>query len=182
MPPLRNLKGSRRDLAIAIGESEKTAREVARSLGRPTGSIFGVLRRMHEDGLLKADTDPDPPTRGTSYRLTKVGAELLAKALSHESGIGQLVQGQRLLAVRRGDDFLAPSKVLRQSESVGMIAWAAEMPNGWLLVMAGEVDSFRAMTLRVAFEKAGCRCYEDRIDAVIGGTLQRERAETLASE
>lgn len=63
-----------------------------------------------------------------------------------------------------------------------MIAWAAEMPNGWLLVMGGEADSFRAMSLRAALEKAGCRCYEDRIDAVIGGTLQRERAEAIASE
>jgi len=182
MPSLRSLKGSRRDLAIAIGESEKTAREVARSLGRSTGSIFGVLRRMHEDGLLAADTDPDPPTRGTSYRLTPIGAELLAEALSNESGVGQLVQGQRLLTVRRGDDLLGPSEVLTQSKSVGMIAWAAEMPNGWLLVMSGEVDSFRAMSLRAAFEKTGCHCYEDRIDAVIGGTLQRERAETIASE
>lgn len=182
MSQLRDLRGSRRDLAIAFADGEKTAHEVARALGRSTGSIFGVLRRMHADGLLTTDSDPDPPTRGTQYQLTSLARELLAHALSLESGVGQLAQGQRLLIVQRMEDRLRPSEVFTKSSNAGIIAWAAEMPNGWLLVVGADVESFRAKALCAAFEKAGCRCYEDCVDAVVAGSLQRARAETLVSD
>jgi hypothetical protein len=96
--------------------------------------------------------------------------------------VGQLVQGQRLLIVQRREDRLGPSKVFTESSNAGIVAWAAEMPNGWLLVINADVESFRAKALSVAFEKAGCRCYEDCVDAVVAGSLQRARAETLVSD
>jgi hypothetical protein len=179
MAQVRDFRGSRRDLAIVFGDGWKTAHEAAEAMGRATGSIYGVLRRMHADGLLIADSDPDPPTRGTQYRLSDEAKEALSEALYEESGVGQLIQNQRLLIVERKKSRLAATKVLTDSESAGLIVWGAELPNGWLLAMDLDVDSFRVQVLSAAFEREGCRCYEAPVDAVLPGSLLRKRAATV---
>ena len=151
------------------------------ALGRPTGSIFGVLRRMHADGLLISDCDPEPPTRGTQYRLSENATEMLADALSEQNGVGHLTLGQRLLMVERKKSRLAATQVLTESSSAGIIAWAAELPSGWLLVISADADPFRVQSLCTEFERAGCRCQDAPVDAVLAGPLLRERAATLTS-
>jgi DNA-binding PadR family transcriptional regulator len=179
MAASRDLKGSRRDLALVFSGEPKTAYEAAKELGRPTGSIFGVLRRMHTDGLLLADTDPDPPTRGTLYRLAESGARLLEETLQPRDELGHVHDGQRLLHVEYDRDLTAASRVLVESVSAGVIAWGAELPAGWLLAMVPDADAFRVRRLVGAFEQAGCRCVSLPVDAVVDGARLRARAATL---
>jgi hypothetical protein len=179
MASVRDLRGSRRDLALVLADEWKTAHEIGNALGRPTGSIFGVIRRMHADGLLLADSDPDPPTRGTQYRLSESATQLLAEALSEPNVIGQLAPKQRLLLIERRKSRLAAIEVLAGSTSAGVIAWGAELPGGWLLAIDADVDPFRVQRLSTAFERAGCRCREAPVDTVLSGTLLRRRAATL---
>ncbi len=182
MSEARQLKGSRRELVIAFGDDWKTAHEIAVSLGRATGSIFGVLRRMHSDGLLISDCEPDKPTRGTQYHVTESATELLGAEPYDEDGVGHLKRGQRLLIVERRKGRRRATRVLTESSSAGVIAWGAETPSGWLLVIAGDVDPFRVQDLSTAFEAAGCRCQEAPVDAVAPGSLLRGRARNLIEQ
>ena len=175
----RDLRGSRRELALVFGDSWKTAHEAASALGRPTGSIFGVLRRMHADGLLISDSDPDPPTRGTQYRLSDNATEMLANVLSEESGVGVLERGQRVLLVQRTKGLRRPAKVMSDSRAAGLVVWGAELPEGWLLVMSDDVDPFRAQRLVADLERVGCVCRQAPVDAILPGQSLRERAEQL---
>ena len=174
MPAKGELRGSRRDLALVFSEGWKTANEAGREMGRPTGSIFGVLRRMHADGLLEADSEE--PTRGTQYRLTDHGRNLLREAPDSEGVVGRLAVGQRMLLVERRKSLGASSEVLAGTASAALIAWGAELPNGWLLALVPGVDPHQVRKLQRAFEGAGCRCVEAPIDAVVPGRLLRERA------
>lgn len=148
-------------------------------MGKPTGSIFGVLRRMHGEGLLRADTDPDPPTRGTQYRLTDVGMEALREALADEGYVGQLSEGRRLLIVERRKGLLAASGVLGGKVGAGLIEWAAELPGGWLLVLVDGADPHRVHRLQGELEQAGCRCRDFQVDALVTGVMLRQRASSL---
>src|SRR4051794_2247460 len=154
MTAARDLRGSRRDLAVVLSGGWKTAHEAANELGRPTGSIFGVLRRMHADGLLKADTDPDPPTRGTQYTLTSDGADALRAAQS-ESVVGRLIEGQRLLVIEYRETLDEPSKILAGPIAAGLVDWGAEVASGWLLALAEQVEHHRVRSLIRELERAG---------------------------
>lgn len=134
---------------------------------------------MHSDGLLISDCDPDPPTRGTQYHLTDLATELLGAEPYDEDGVGHLRRGQRLLIVERREGRRRATQVLTEGSSAGIIAWGAETPSGWVLAIAGNVDPFRVQDLSTDFEDAGCRCQEGSIDAVVPGSLLRERAKKL---
>jgi hypothetical protein len=182
MAQTRDLRGSRRELAVVFGDSWKTAHEAASALGRPTGSIFGVLRRMHADGLLVSDSEPDPPTRGTQYRLSENATEMLAEVLAEESGVGILEPGQRVLSIHRTKGLRRPAMVLSESHAAGLITWGAELPDGWLLVMSEDVDPFRVQRLLTGLERAGCVCRQAPVDAVLAGQPLRDRAEQLVEK
>jgi DNA-binding PadR family transcriptional regulator len=181
MPLARELRGSRRDLAVVLSDDWRTAHEAAKMLGRPTGSIFGVLRRMHSDGLIRADSDPDPPTRGTQYRLTDAGLEVLRDSLAQEVQVGHMAGGRRLLHIERRKSLQAASAVLADAATAGLVDWGAELSDGWLLALVEDADPHRVHMLHVAFERAGCRCRPSAVDAVIPGTLLRERARSLSN-
>lgn len=135
---------------------------------------------MHSDGLLIADSDPDPPTRGTQYRLSDDAKEALSDSLNETGGVGILAKNQRILVIERKKSRVAATKVLTESESAGLILWGAELPNGWLLVIDPDADVFRVQVLSAAFERTGCRCYEARVDDVLSGAMLRRRAGTIA--
>jgi len=175
----RKLRGSRRELAVIFSDGWKTANEAARAIGRPTGSIFGVLRRMHAEGLLESDSETDPPTRGTQYRLSETATVLLAEALADESGVGVLEPGQRVLLVSYRKGFRRAAAVIASSDAAGLIAWGAELSDGWLLVLSEEVDTFRAQRLLASLEAAGCKCSHSPVDAVLAGAPLRERSERV---
>jgi DNA-binding PadR family transcriptional regulator len=179
MAQARDLKGSRRDIAVALSDDWRTANEVAKMLGKQTGSIFGVLRRMHADGLLTADSDPDPPTRGTQYRLTALGLEALREALADAGYVGQLAEGGRLLFVERRKGLLPASEVLASKVGAGLVEWAAELPSGWLLALVDGADAHRVHLLQGELEQAGCRWHDLHVDALVTGAMLRQRAESL---
>lgn len=177
---MRDTKGSRRDLALVLRGEWKTAHEAAKELGKPTGSIFGVLKRMHSEGLLEADSDP--PTRGTQYRLAESATSLSEEAATAESALGRVSAGQRVLSVAFKTRLTA-NEVLVSSVSAGLIAWAANLPTGWLLALVEDADSFRVEQLVVAFERAGCRCHEAPVSALVSGKdLRRNAATQLGKE
>lgn len=174
----RDLRGSRRDLALVFSRGKRTAHEAAKELGRPTGSIFGVIRRMHAEGLLIADSDPDPPTRGTSYHLAEDALALLDQNLAPTDEVGRLGEGQRVVFVERKKNLATASEVLAARVSTGLISWGAELPGGWLLVMVADADPFQVSRLVAAFERAGCRCRDAPVDALASGPQLRQRAAT----
>jgi hypothetical protein len=137
---------------------------------------------MHSDGLLISDSDPDPPTRGTQYRLSDNATEMLADVLSEESGVGILEPGQRVLLVQRTKGLRRPAKVLSESHAAGLIAWGAELPDGWLLVVSEDVDPFRVQNLLAALERVGCKCRQSPVDAILAGQPLRKRAEQLIAK
>lgn len=177
MAEVRELKGTRREVAIVLnGVGWITANEIAKALGRPTGAVFGVIRRMHDDGLLRADSDP--PTRGTQYRLSDEGVDALnaTLALTEDAGIGALAEGMRLLFVTHGTDLRGPTEVLNSEAAAGLLAWGAELPDGWILALVEEADRHRVRTLRVRLQAVGCKCRELSVDTVGSGALLRRRA------
>jgi DNA-binding MarR family transcriptional regulator len=84
-------------IGLALRAGPLTAQEIAKTLGRPTGGIFGAVRRMLQEGLLEASADP--PGRGTQYWLTPAAAAALRAALSEREQPGVLRPGQQLLLV-----------------------------------------------------------------------------------
>jgi hypothetical protein len=160
----------------------RTANETARAMGKPTGAIFGVLRRMHSDGLLEADSDE--PTRGTQYRLTALGERALAEVLSEQQPAGQLSSDQWLLMVERGSEaglreFYA---VLATTSLSGVIAWATSVGWGWLVVCGTDAAEFTVARLTNAFRDAGFRCHEARAGTLLSGTQLRDNATTLVED
>jgi DNA-binding PadR family transcriptional regulator len=183
MTPARDLKGSRRDLAIVFSEGQRTAHEAAKQLGRPTGSIFGVLQRMHAEGILAADSDPGPPTRGTQYALSAMGQDLLRAALPDESdAIGRIEPGQRMLVVRRLGRLTEASEVLAGAKGNGLVDWGSELPDGWLLTLVENADRHRLDVFVTALERARCECRELTVDTLYTGTRLRDRARSLIEQ
>jgi DNA-binding PadR family transcriptional regulator len=180
MASIRDLRGSRLDVAVVLTDRERTAHEIAKALGKPTGAIFGVVRRMHSDGILDADSDPDPPTRGTQYSLSESGAAALGDALAEEKSAGQISEGQRLIMVERRKGLKRPNEVVGGSDARGLIEWGLEFPDGWLLVLVEGADPYRIRKLQREFEDAGCRCHDATVDAVLSAALLRRRARDIA--
>lgn len=175
------LRGSRRELALALSDGPRTAHEVAKTVGKPTGSLFGVLRRMHVEGLLLADTDP--PTRGTEYTLAPAAREALREPAHAAATVGLLRRGQQLLIVEQPADQLAAQRVLSLTSLAGSVAWAAEVGGGWLLAIESEVSgSYPLQRLEAALSVAGISCRQVHVTGVLAGDELRDRASWLLEE
>src|SRR5947207_2675782 len=183
MPVAHELKGSRRDLATVLADGRwSTANETARAMGKPTGAIFGLLRRMHGDGLLEADSET--LTRGTQYRLTHSGHVALEEALAEEPIVGQVAPEQWVMVLERTDgtrltDF--QGVVVRTTLS-GAIAWGVDVGWGWLLAFTPGSEPFAVERAAAAFEDAGFRCRFARAMVLLSGNQFRSRAATLTAE
>lgn len=181
MSVVRDVKGTRRELLLVLSDGrQRTARELARERGVQTGSIFGTLRRMHADGWVRADSDPDPPTRGTQYWITPMGRALLEAALAEDEPVGQLERDQEVLIVeQKGGRTMDFENVLSDVKVSGRIAWAATLGWGWLLVFEPGVAEFQVTRLTVALERVGFRCRHAQPRTLLSGSALREQAETL---
>jgi DNA-binding PadR family transcriptional regulator len=183
MPVAPELKGSRRELATVLADGRwSTAYETARAMGKPTGAIFGLLRRMHTDGLLEADSET--LTRGTQYRLTHKGSVALEEALAEEPAIGQLTADQWLLVVAHTDqtrltDF---QHVVARTTHSGGIGWGVGLGWGWLLAFDPGSEAFAVERAVAAFEEAGFRCRYAQAVVLLSGNEIRSRAATLTAE
>jgi DNA-binding PadR family transcriptional regulator len=158
----------------------RTTQEVARARGVKAAVVFGTLRRMHADRWIEADCDPDPPTRGTQYRLTKLGRELLDAALAEERRVGELSDGQWLLLVEEQgldeDRTLEFHRAMKDPQLSGSLAWGAPFGWGWLLAFDSDARKFQRDELAIELGRAGFRCREARLDELLTGARLRERA------
>ncbi len=181
MTSQRDLRGSRRELAAVFADGPKTAHEASKELGKQTGSIFGVLKRMHSEGLLVADTDE--PTRGTQYTLSQDGRELLRESMTREHVPGALVDGQQLLLVDRPDDVISVQRIFARASVSGAVAWTAEVASGWLLALDPEsTSSYPLQRLELELAGRGITCTPLHVTGLLSGRELRSRASWLLEE
>jgi DNA-binding PadR family transcriptional regulator len=179
MPPL-DFSGRRLDLANAF-RYRATAKQAARELGTETGSVFGLIRRMHDEGIIESDSDPDPPTRGTQYRLSHKARialdELMEQAVDQPDEAGKLTENQRLLIVR-GEAFAELERVLADPGLSANVAWASWVGAGWLVAMIPDCSSHSWRRLATAIEESGNRCELGKVDEPQLGRHWREQSES----
>jgi DNA-binding MarR family transcriptional regulator len=178
-PP--SLKNRRRDIAVALADGAwRTINEIAQSLGLKPANIFGLVRRMHADGLLEADSDP--PTRGTQYRLTMSGSAAARQALEREEPVGRLTEQQTVMVIEPGGPEATLShfdRVVSDPSVSGAVGWSAFFGWGWMLVFTPRTDLFQIKRLALRLDRAGYRTRFGRPEALISGATMREQALTL---
>ena len=176
-----DFKGRRLGLANVFRDWS-TAKEAAAELGVETGSVFGLIKRMHAEGILAADSDPEEPTRGAQYRLTheaRIALEKLDEALGGEEEPGHLLDDQRLL-IARGETLTDIEEVLADPALTSAIAWASWLGSSWLIAMRPDSDGYAWRKLASALERAGYLCERGRIDELqTGRRLRRQFASSL---
>jgi hypothetical protein len=175
-----DFKGRRLRLAQAFRDWS-TANEAAAEMGTATGSVFGLIKRMHAERILEADSDPDPPTRGTQYRLTP-DALVALEAVDDEQGfgeIGRLSEGQRIL-IARGGALTEIERVMADPGLSSTVAWASWLGEGWLIAMQPDSDGHAWRKLATVLERAGYGCERGKIDELQAASrLRRQSASNL---
>jgi hypothetical protein len=175
-----DFKGRR--LALAnVFRDWRTANEAAGELGTETGSVFGLIKRMHAERILEADSDPDLPTRGTQYRLSheaRIALEDVDAVLADEE-LGQLVDGQRLLIVR-GQAITPFEEVMADRSLASAVSWASWLGAGWLVALQPDSEGHAWRKLATALEAAGYMCERGRIDEMLPARrLRRQSSSNL---
>jgi DNA-binding PadR family transcriptional regulator len=181
MASARELKGTRREVLLVLGDGRWwTTQEIAHARGVKVASIYGTVQRMHAEGWIEADTDPDPPTRGTQYRIADTGRRLLDVALAEEQPVGQVSDGQWLLLVEEHgfDDrrTLAFHQIMEDARLSGSLAWGAPLGWGWLLAFEPGVGKFQRDDLAIELGRAGFHCREAQPEVLYTGAGLREQA------
>jgi hypothetical protein len=176
-----DFKGRRLPLANTFRDW-RTPNEAASDLGTETGSVFGLIKRMHGERILESDSDPDPPTRGTQYRLTpsaRIALEEVDKGAAGEAEMGRLVEGQRLL-IAHGDALVGIEEILADPRLSSAIAWASWLGGGWLIAMQPDSDGHAWRKLATVLERAGYSCQRGRMDELqTARQLRRQSASNL---
>jgi hypothetical protein len=135
---------------------------------------------MHAERTLRADSDPEPPTRGTQYKLTEDAALALGEALAGEPDqgqlAGQLADGQRVLVVS-GKGLAGVQKILANPALSADVAWGAWVGASWLLAMSPSSGFFALEKLTVELECAGYECQRGQVDGLQVGAQLRENAD-----
>ncbi len=179
MPSPRDFRGSRLALARLLIDGSKTASEIAQELGRPTGSIFGLLKRMLAEQLLLTDTAG--PTRGTRYSLAPDAREALSEMEREKIVPGAISSGQQLLLIEPPERLTATQRVLAEDWIAGLVTWAVEVNGGWLLAIDTE-SSYPLQRLRMALEWAGASSRELSAKDVLSGGELCDRATWLLED
>jgi len=175
----RDFRGTRLAVSLALLQGAMAASQLARHLGKPTGSIFGVLRRMVADGILEIDTDA--PTRGTLYSLTPAAREILREVEREPDAIGRIERDQKLLLVESPAAMTTAQEVLAEGRASNLIVWAAETNGGWLLSLDTD-SSYPVYQLRMALETAGAPSRELSVGDVLSGAELQERGAWLLED
>lgn len=156
-----------------------TAQEAADNLGTETGSVFGLIKRMHGEGILEADTDPAPPTRGTQYRLTpdaKVALDqVLQQQRKQEPGVLEL--DQRILLISGGNQT-GLDQALSDPALSSELAWIAWVGPSWLIAMAPGSGAHALRRLTAVLEASGFTCQRGLVDDLRDGSSARSQAST----
>lgn len=181
MASTRELRGTRRDVLSVLSDGRWwTIQEIADARGVKAAAIYGTARRMHDDGWIEADSDPEPPTRGTQYRISALGRELLEEALAEERPLGELSEGQWFLLVEEHglDDerTLSFHRVMGDARFSGRLAWGAPLGWGWMLAFEPGVDKFQRDELAIELGRAGFNCREGQPEVLLSGASIRDKA------
>jgi hypothetical protein len=168
---------TRREVALVVSERPRTLYEIAKALGRPSGSIAQLVRRMHADGLLLADNEP--PVRGTSYTLNPAFMAALEAAVTSNRPPGMLERGQSIVLID-GDDVEALHRILARPALAGCVVWATRGDaTGRMLLALDGASSSDPDELLLAFKAAGFRCRDWTVGEIIAGHDLRRRAAGL---
>lgn len=151
-------------------------------MGTETGSVFGLIKRMHGEDILEADSDPEPPTRGTQYRLRPEARIALDEALAQigakRQEPGRLERDQRLI-IARGAAQLDLEKALSNSSISIDVAWIAWIGSSWLMALNPDAEPQMLRRLASILEGAGFACERGRIDELTDAS--RFRAQSRAN-
>ncbi len=156
-----------------------TASELAQALGKPTGSVFGVITRMVGDGILTADTES--PARGTRYSLSVAARQVLRAMDRPPAAPGTIGAGQQLLLIEQPGRITEVQEILAQDWIAGLVVWAVEIGGGWLLALDAE-STYPTQRLRMALESVGAASRELSARSVLSGQELRDRAGWLLEE
>ncbi len=166
---------------MLAGGRRATANEIARTLGKQIGAIFGTVGRMRDDGQI--DADSDPPTRGTLYWLTDAGRDALEATLAAERPVGRIERDRWVLIVERAgqakeDDF---DQAIGRTDLSAAIDWSVEFGWGWLLAFAPGTEAFQVRRMLKPLEHSGFRCrYASAYEPVAGARLRDQSADLVA--
>lgn len=181
MPSARDFRGSRRELALFFSDGPRTANDASKALGRPMGSFFGVLKRMHADGVLIADTSS--PARGTRYSLAPEAREALRASIEEARAPGQVNTDQLLLVIDRPSKISQIYELFSSSSTGATIDWAAQVDGGWLLAFSPHVtDPYPVEQLQVALDQLGIGNHQMRVSALMSGGELRNRSGWLLED
>jgi|SRR5215211_42607 len=171
-----SLSGRRREIAALLTERDMTLYELAKAMGKPSGSIYRLVHRMVADEILMAD--PYPPTRGTLFSLNPLHGELLREGLGGETGTGTLFPNQRLVLVE-GIGVASLYDVFARMSSAASIAWVAEVGGIALLALFPDTSKVQADRLAIALERAGGTVRSGYVGEVLAGDAVRRAGATM---
>ncbi|HEV2858596.1 MAG TPA: hypothetical protein VGW80_09365 [Solirubrobacterales bacterium] len=150
-----------------------TQYEIAKLQGKPSGSVHGLLRRMVNDQLLKADSEP--PTRGTLYEVHPDAREALLEAAQGTQRPGTLTQHQRLLSIWGGPGRLKAIELLSSAALSGAVSWVARTNSAdeVLVAMNPQADDSLVDAMVHAFLEAGFEVREGQVTQIMSGREMR---------
>ena len=173
-----DFNGRRLHLANSFREW-RTAHEAAEDLGTETGSVYGLIKRMHGEGILEADSDPDPPTRGTQYRLKPEALIALDNALAQigakRQEPGRLEQDQRLI-IARGGAQLDLERTLADPSLSLEVAWVAWVGASWIVALDPDAEPQLLRRLIGSLESGGFECERSRVDELTDASRFRAQS------
>jgi hypothetical protein len=180
MPPVEaNFGGLRGKIALATRGKERTLFETSKVLGKRSGDIQRVMRRMKDEGLLNASDDE--PVRGTRYWFNEaIYGNALDEFLESDRPPGQLFSDQRVLLVSPRDEE-DPWQVIARGDLAGDIAWVVEWggDGDMLIGMEKDAESRAVDQLMLVLRESGLRCRRKFVSEVMGADGVRRRAQSL---
>ena len=98
---------------IALGDRERHGYAILKEIKRRSdgsvdmsaGTLYGIIRRLHGDGMIEeSDERPDPDLddeRRRYYRLTEFGRRVITAEAERMEGVLQMVRAKNLLSRTR---------------------------------------------------------------------------------
>lgn len=174
MPSPQDFQGSRLAIGLALADGWLTLYELATLLGKASGAIQGVLRRMVEAQLVEADSDP--PTRGTQYRVHPDAREALRQAAELAEKPGSLTEHQRLLWISGGPGRSKALALLSSTPVTGSVGWIARTgtEDGLIVAMEPSGEDELVDSLVFALEEAGFDCREGLVSQIMSAPEMRQ--------
>jgi hypothetical protein len=179
MSEAASFRGLRRDIAFALRDRKRTLYETSKAMGRRPGDIQRTLRQMVDEGLIHSG-DPKP-VRGTLFWFNNSHVEALEAEVASNHPPGQLLSGQRILAIE-APEHADPYLVLGRNDLNGIVAWVAEWggDSELLVGLTPGTKKLAAEQLVHALRDAGISCLQRRIGEFEDGAELRRRSAALA--